>query len=67
MSGWVGVFESKPLPYLRPRGRGVSHLGSLDSGMLPDESGPLPDSRFRVWVMSFRKQLSGSESSGIQT
>ena len=65
---WVGGgFESGPLPDLRPRGRGVSDLGSSDSGMLPKESGPLPDSRFRVWVMSSRERVSGSESSGIRT
>ena len=67
MSGWVGGFESEPLPDLRPRGRGVSDLGSSDSGVLPDESGPLPDSRFRVWVMSSHKRVSGSESLGIRT
>ena len=67
MSGWVGGFEYEPLPDLRPRGRGVSDGGSSDSGMLLDKSGPLPDSRFRVWAMSSRKRVSCSESSGIQT
>ena len=67
MSGWVGGFESGPLPELRTRGRGVYDLGSSDSGMLPNESGPLPDSRFRDWVMSSRKRVSGSESLGIWT
>ena len=67
MSGWVGGFESEPLPNLRPKGRGVSNLRSSGSGVLPDKSGPLPDYRFRAWVMSSRKQVSGSESSGIRT
>ena len=67
MSGWVGGFESEPLPNLRPRGRGVSDLGCSDFGVLPDESGPLPDSRFKAWVMFFHKRVSGSESSGIRT
>ena len=64
---WVGGFESEPLPDLRPRGRGVSNLGSSGSRVLPDKSGPLPDSRFRAWVMSSHKRVSGSESSGIRT
>ena len=64
---WVGGFESKPLPDLRPRGRGVSDLGSSGSGMLPRRFGMQPDSRFRVRAMSSHERVSGSESSEIRT
>ena len=67
ISGWVGGFESKSRPDLGPRGKEASELNGSGSGMLPDFSGPPPDSEFGVWVMSSHERVSGSESSAIRT
>ena len=67
MFGWVGGIESEPLPDLGSRGRGISNFGSYGSGVLPDNPGPLPDSKFRDWMLSSREQASGLESLGIWT
>ena len=67
MFGWVVGIESEPTPDLGSRGRGLSNFGSSGSGVLPDNPGPLPDSKFRDWMLSSRERASGSESSGIRT